>query len=645
MKSINAILKKLTFEDLHGWVGETILNRGRSYVKRVDRLYRTEDNTLASWVTGRKRYATSARVDDAGNLEYFCSCPYSRGPCKHAVAVILAAVEQVKKKETIPLLPENSDLRDALYGEEEDEWPDDEWEYERSADNTTPRHTRAQAKIGKILEKKSREELLDLLIDLSGRSQGVRRHIVEKEQLARGQVGKLVRKLEAEIRDLTAEPAWYNHWSGRGSLPDFSHVEEQLQSLANQGHADAVLQLGEVLWARGNTQVGHSDDDGETAMAIASCLEIVLAALPQSRLPPPEQLRWVINRVLEDEYALLDSAEKLLKRRTYSRAHWREVSGMLEQQLKAMPKPRTRSFSNRYRREGLLNQLLDAYGRAGWKERVIPLLEEEADACQCYPRLAEALLAAGEREEARRWCIRGYKSTFGDSPGIASTLQARLRTMAKEERRHDLVAAYRAQDFFDRPSVTTYKGLRTAAAKAKCWPAVRDAALHYLETGQQPGPGGPKREKNGWPLPVPEVGPPTTGKKRVHRRFPYTETLIDVAIMEKRLDDVVDLYRHLRKTRRSDREMDATVAQAVADTHPDLALTIWKEIATNLIGEVNPKAYETAAVYLRFMKKVYAKNHRMEDWRGLLEGLRREHKAKRRLMGVLDILENKRLVD
>ena len=212
MKSINTILRKLTIGDLQDWVGETILNRGKGYVKRVDQLSRIEDNALVAWVTGSKRYATSARVDEAGDFEYFCTCPYNWGPCKHTVAVILAAAEQVKRKESIPLLDENNELYEALYGdsEENDEWLDDEWEDDDSIHSSTPRHTETQAKIGNILGDKSRDELLDCLIDLSGRFPDVRQHIVEFEQLASGQVDKLVRTLKLEIRNLSAEPAWYN---------------------------------------------------------------------------------------------------------------------------------------------------------------------------------------------------------------------------------------------------------------------------------------------------------------------------------------------------------------------------------------------------------------------------------------------------
>ena len=89
-KSIDTVLRKLTFDDLRDWAGETILNRGKGYVKRVERLSRSQDSVLVAWVIGNERYATSVHVDDAGNFDDFCTCPYAWGPCKHAVAVILA---------------------------------------------------------------------------------------------------------------------------------------------------------------------------------------------------------------------------------------------------------------------------------------------------------------------------------------------------------------------------------------------------------------------------------------------------------------------------------------------------------------------------------------------------------------------------
>ncbi|MGB7934036.1 MAG: SWIM zinc finger family protein, partial [Gammaproteobacteria bacterium] len=609
MKTISTILRSLTFDDLREWAGGKILNRGKDYVKRVDQLFRTRENDLVAWVTGSERYATSVRVTAKGDLESFCTCPYEWGPCKHAVAVILAAAERVKREEPIPTLDENDDLSLALPGDADDE--DDGWEDDGPVPVPAPRRSKARSGIDKIVAEKSRDELPGLLVDPAGRFPEVTQHILETEQLASGQVGKLVRALRSEIRKLTAEQAWYNPWRDEGNLPDYSHLEEQLQALADQDHADEVLQLGAELWTRGNAQVEQSSDEGETALAIGACLETVMGALPRSSLSPPEQLLWVIDRSLEDDYSLLESAENILKRRAYTRSHWREVAETLETRLQATPKPRNADFSTTWRRERLLNRLLDAYRRAGWKNRTIPRLEAETDACRCYGKLVDALLAAGKRGQARQWCIHGYACTVDDAPDIAGGLQEQLRKMALTERRHDLVAAYRAQDFFARPSRANYSELRKAGEKAKCWPEVRAAALNYLETGQHPLPGGRRAVKASWSLPSPEVTPPASKKGIGYQRFPDLDTLIDIAILEKRLDDVVALYQRLRKTRRWGRETDKTVAQAVANTHPDVALGIWQDIVGNLIGQVKPKAYEEAAVYLRLMETVYARTHRL----------------------------------
>lgn len=642
MKTISTILRKLTFDDLHEWAGAKVLGRAKSYVKQVDQLCRTHENVLVAWVTGSERYATSVRVDQETSFEHSCTCPYDWGPCKHAVAVLLAAAERVKKKEAIPVLDDDDDLSLALLGNaDEDDW----WENNEPVHSPAPRSSKARAKVEKILGEKSREELLDLLVALAARFPKVERRVLEAEQLASGQVDKLVRTLGAEIRNLTAEPTSYNPWRNEGSLPDFSHLEEQLQALVDQGHADAVLQLGTELWTKRNTQVEQSDDEGETAMAIAACLETVITALPRSSLSPPEQLLWAIDRMLEDEFSLLESAESLLKRRLYTKTHWQEVAATLETRLQNMPKPRTTSFSAIYRRQRLLDGLLDAYGQAGWKERIVPLLEAEADTCRCYRRLVEALLSAGERERARHWCIHGYLRTVENAPGIAGILQEQLRKLAQKERRHDLVAAYRAQDFFATPSRASYSELRKAAQQAKCWPAVRTAAHHYLETGQRPTQGSVRGKKTSWPLPSPDVEPPATKKRGGYQEFPDLDTLIDIAIVEKRLDDVVEFYQRLRKTKRWGWEVDKMVAQAVANSHPEVALDIWQSIVHDLIGQVKPKAYEESANYLRLMRKVYTRNRRLADWQALLDLLRTKHKAKRRLIAVLDSLETKKIVD
>jgi uncharacterized Zn finger protein len=649
MQTISALLRNLTLDDLREWAGTKILSRGQSYIRHVKGLSRLEDGTLAAWVSGSEVYATSVCLDEEGDFDYSCTCPYDWGPCKHAVAVVLSAAEQVKRKKDIPLLKDEDDLYHALFDDSEDDYSDDDnWQDEEvepeSASESFTAGKRGNPRLQKILEGMEKDKLVTMILELAACHPEIERGLLEKEQFATGRVDKMVSSLRREIRSLTSEPAWYNSWKGEGNIPDYSHVQAQLQALLSSGHADEVLQLGEELWTRGTEQVEQSHDEGDTATAIAECLEVVLQAVPLSSMPPAEQLLWVINRALADEYSLLDSGGKILESKRYAPAHWHEVAEELETRLKSMTKPASAAFSETYRRNGVLNMLLDAYGRSGMQEKVIPLLEKEADVCRCYGKLVDILLAAGEKEKGRQWCIRGFQRTLEHAPGIAAELQNRLRQMAEKDKKYDLAAAYLAEDFFERASRKTFTDLRKAAEKAKVWPNVRACVLRYLETGQRPGPadGG---NGTAWPLPKPEVIRPRDKAAARYERFPDLDTLIDIAILEERFDDVVALYQDLQKTKRWGWETDKTVAEAVANTHPQIAIDIWRAVVNSLIGQVKPKAYEEAAGFLRRMCKVYQENNRSSDWQRLLSELRREHKAKRRLMEVLDNLSGKKLID
>jgi len=651
METINAILGQLTFADLDQWAGEKIRARGQAYVKQVDGLQRAHEDDLVAWVAGTEDYATLVRLDPAGQHGWFCTCPYDGGPCKHAVAVILAAAEEVKQQRQIPVLAEDDDLHLMLFGE-----PDDEvdWEDGEEVDNADSANNAEEAaaepaivpdkvkkagvsKVRKLLGDKSREELLDLLVALAKEYPEIERRVQEAEQLRSGQIEPLVRALRKEIKKLTGEPAWYSHWNNEGSIPDYSHVQRQLEALLDKGHADQLLELGDELWRLGTDQVEQSDDEGHTMSALSECMEIVLQAVPQSSLPRSQQLLWVIDRLLEDEFSLLESGEAVLNNAVYTPADWREAAVALETRLSAAAKPRGANYSDAYRRTRLVNRLLDAYQKGGEPEKILPLLETEADACQNYEQLVVRLLEGGNKDAARHWCVQGFCRTLKESPGIAAGLQKRLREMAAADKRDDLVAAYRAQDYFRRASLENFRELRKAAEKIGAWTKLRELALGYLETGQRPDLPGKKGEAAAWPLPEPEgCFPPEKGVGL--KQFPDRQTLLDIAISEKRFDDVVSLYQALKKNSRLGWHGGDKVAKAVAKIHPEVSLEIWRGLVDSLIAQVKPKSYVEAGGYLRLMHKVYEAGNRQTEWLALLAELRRTHKAKRRLLEVLDAL-------
>jgi uncharacterized Zn finger protein len=642
MKTIKKIFKDLTFETLQEWAGDRIYQRGEGYVSLVSQLSRTSEGAVAAWVAGSDNYATTIKRDEQGNLEAFCTCPYSGyGPCKHVVAVLLVAAENIKQKRDFPLLDPGDDLYLELWdGADEDFAAED---FEDISEQKAARDN-ARTKLTSLLAGKGQEELRELLISVALEFPEVGRRIREVEQLAKGQVGAIVRSLRREIRELTSEDAWYDSWKGEGSLPDYDHLEQQLRALVDQGHGDAVLELGEELWKRGIKQVADSHDDGETAMAISDCMEVVVEALPYTQLTLSKQLLWLVDRELEDEYSMFPEKGGIFDDPKYTEQQWDEAVGVLRERLVQKPSPKGTAFSERYQRKQLLDWLVTAYTRSGRSEEVIPLLEQEVENCDNYQQLVDTLIAAGNLDRARYWCIRGFEKTQQEKSGIAAALQGRLRLLAEEEGRFDLACAYRAEDFFETRSEKSFTELRQAAERIEIWPVVRKATLHYLQTGQRPDHEGVN--VNDWPVMEPEVKAKHSRKNFAHQGFPDWNMLLEIALLEQRLEDAIAIYQESPKKTWWSWGTDERLAAAVTTSHPDVALQIWKTIADDLIAQVKPSAYRDAAKYLRRMRTIYEDTGRLADWLGLVKDLRKSHNRKRRLMEVLDRLEaNQRLID
>ncbi len=306
----------LTWDELQDWAGPVIVSRGRRYQhgRQVHDLARTSSGGLVAWVLGSNRYATRIESEE-DELVAACTCPYG-GICKHAVAVVLEYLEQVKRNRSVPTVTEQ-DRRLQLFehGGDEMEWDEDE---EGASDEdfmpVPKRRTRRAGKTAtgawlSFLEQQTQPQLLALLKDIAQRYPDVRQFVQDRHDLSAGTVLKVVKTLRAEIAALSTEPGWRHHWSGEDAIPDYSRVRDRLEALLAQGYADVVVDVGAQLLEVGTNQVEMSDDEGETAEEIAACLDIVFRALPQSSRAPAEQMRWAVEADLADEYELCRGAK------------------------------------------------------------------------------------------------------------------------------------------------------------------------------------------------------------------------------------------------------------------------------------------------------------------------------------------------
>jgi uncharacterized Zn finger protein len=500
--------RRLTWDDLEAWACVRSVERGRSYQRsgRVQDLARTEDGGLLAWVRGTQRYATVVERakdgEDTSELASRCTCPVGHR-CKHAVAVVVAYLDALQHGHDVPVAAgsdrrlrllageERDEETGAELAEEEDEEAEEEWPGSARRSRAA-RPARAQAagrsdQVRTYLEGLPPAELVTYLLNLAAQYPEVGRELQTRSALATGEAGELVRQARREIRRLTVEPAWANHWTGESNLPDYGGLKRLFERLLEMAQADALLELGATLMEAGTRQVGSSDDEGETAGEIAACLDVVLRAVPASGRPDADKLLYTIDLLLQDDYDLIQDADIVLER-DWPASAWSAVADRLTERLRDLPEPRGEDFFSRYQRDRLTGWIITALQASGREAEVLPLMEAEACVTGSYQRLVDELLAARRVDEARRWALEGIERTQRQWPGIAEGLRQRLRELAERRKDWPAVAAMRAEEFFTGPSVHTLKTLEKAAQRAGCRPAVRAAALHFLETGVRPAP-------------------------------------------------------------------------------------------------------------------------------------------------------------
>jgi uncharacterized Zn finger protein len=355
-------LKGLTWDDLQEWAGAAIVTRGERYQQsgQVHDLARTSRGGLVAWVQGTRRYATTIESEGEA-LIAACTCPYG-DICKHAVAVVLDYLEQVKQNRTIPAVMEQDHrlrlLESAADAEERDEEDGDEADEDVERVFLQRLRKAADDVLPEFLVQQTKPQLLALFKDLAQRYPDVRQFLQDRHNLSVGAVPKLVKAVRTEIAILSEEPGWSNHWNDEGSIPDYSRVRDRLEALLAQGHADAVVDLGAELLNAGVRQVEMSHDEGETAEEIASCLDIVFRALPHSSRSSAEQMHWAVEADLSDDYELCRGA-KAFWDRTHPAAAWNVLVEQLAQRLaQDRPIKDQDTFSNKYPRDRLSNWLI-----------------------------------------------------------------------------------------------------------------------------------------------------------------------------------------------------------------------------------------------------------------------------------------------
>lgn len=621
----------LSWDDIVSWAGVKIADRGRAYQRdgRVKDLATTESGRLIASVLGSERYDVLVSIDRDGVLESLCTCPYGFD-CKHGVATVLEYLSRIKQGRRIPM----ADAQDERILRVNADAPDEDTGHKSDACQSEPSEDN-RGRVENLLKKKTKGQLITMLQELAEKFPEIESLLLNEAQMRDGDIAALTRRLKREIIRVSSEPAWQHHWDDEGHIPDYSGIRDKLASLLEAGYADEVLALGKELFDRGISQVEMSDDEGETADEIATCLALLPQALQASSLPETERLLWALDLELADSYSICGEISNYL-RQEHPAPSWDAVADILLKRLEGKA-CQPDDYNSSYQRTCLSNWIIHAMEQAGRQEEIIPFCAAEAPITNSYERLVKRLMDRKRYEDAEQWIRKGIAATGKAYSGTASRLRDMLVEIRMLQQDWNSVALLQIEEFVRYPSVNSFEECTSAAKHLGAWTKIRDALLAYLASGTPPW------KHPEWPLSGTEkhaLPPPP------RNTFPMVYELIQIAIHEKNAEEVLRWYAMYRNTHDSRYgALDEKVATALAAHDPKRAVFIWRVLAEQQIARVTPNAYYEAAGYLRKAGKVMMREKKYAEWQQYLTSLRTTHCRKKRLLEILDTLSARPIVE
>ena len=163
---------------------------------------------------------------------------------------------------------------------------------------TVVKATDLAPRLRKALAKRTKNELLDVLVELAEEDRGIARQLA-----ARMEWDAPPQELAAATRQAIADATDFDE---RDINRNFSYddeaygeVKRNLSRLIDLGELHLAMELSLELMKQGSYQVEMSDE-GLMTQDIEECLPVVLQALKQSDLPPDEIVAWCAEMIQSD---------------------------------------------------------------------------------------------------------------------------------------------------------------------------------------------------------------------------------------------------------------------------------------------------------------------------------------------------------
>ncbi len=607
-------LDEQLIEDL---AGSGAFFRGLAYFRdgRVGSVASHSDRVRAT-VRGTLPYVVELWLSDDG-MGWSCSCPAAEDGsfCKHCTAVALSLVR-------------SSDLSGT-------------GESGRSA--TTGRRSRPSRDVdpdaellAEFVRGLETGRLADTVLEQCGRDWRLRERLLTEAKAVRG-VGPDLKEWRRRIRSAFSTGDFVSYYEAADWAAGVNDMIEAVADLGKAGHHDAVAKLAEYAHQRADRAMAHMDDSDGWLSGISDQLSALhLQACTAGELDPVALAKRLAKLELTSEldgfhrcaatYAAILGAAGLAAFRRAIEPEWRKLDPSGDEWAHG-------AFSVR---QAMIGWALgtadpDALVEAHRRDRIRPTDMAE---------IAAAFERAGRDDDAITWARRGL-SGLGHGSWQAGEARDLLARKLRERGRDGAAVDLYWKAFEASPSLGAYRELHQQSSDSDWLDRCRRHLLTRLGAAPSPSPEHPVEPTAAISADVRTSRPSTdlaaadVMSDTASASPAAAAILTEILLYEGRVAEAWEAALAYGTSR----PMWMTLARQREAGDPGDSIVIYESQVLAIINRKKPDQYKVAVKLMDRIRRLATEAGEPQRFDALLERVRTEHKAKRRLKAELDKMD------
>lgn len=452
------------------------------------------------------------------------------------------------------------------------------------------------------------ETLVSLLLQVAQRDDPLAQMLLVKSTPSDGQ-DTLVDDLRGLIDDVTTVHGFVDWRAVRRFVDPLDQAVDTLESLLTPKHSAALVELAQYAIEQTEAALEEVDDSGgQVGETVRRLGELHLKACQMARPDAKTLAHDLFNLETTLPFGVC-SFSALTYRDVLGKAglQWYRALAQAQWDKLGSAAPKEGFDIDRFKITRVMEQLAEASGDV---DELVAIKSRDLRGAYDHLVIAEILAKADRHDEALQWAERGLTA---DTTRPDNRLRDFLVAVYLKRNRFDEALQLTWIQFAEQPGLTPYQKLHAVATELGVWPVQRERALTWLASEVAREAAQTSRFK-----PKPSV--------------PDTSRRVDIALWETDLNAAWaavqggQCHQHLR----------ISLAQALAATRPADAISLYRQVVPEMVGQTNKNAYASAIALIDQMRPLMLGLGQTAPWQTYLAELRTTFKPKRNFIKLLD---------